>query len=74
MDGYEHWAAQPRTSHHPLTYVCAATGYLMGHITTISTTMKAVSIEDASSMFGTLLAAAGLVNGSSYSIVRKDEA
>lgn len=71
---YEKWTAseRPTKTKFSLNYVGVASGYLNGHLATITTQLYAGSIEDAMRMFGELLGKAGLMGLTDYHVTRKD--
>lgn len=70
--GYEKWEAAEPHKNFSLNYVGVASGYLMGHITTVTTHLYAASHTDAMKMFNIMLESAGMVNLSDYHVTIKD--
>lgn len=68
---YERWYPKSPPETYGMNFKAIARGYLFGHLTTITTNLSAASFEDAKRMFDIMLADAGMVNLSSYNIVKE---
>ena len=68
---YEKWYAKEPPKTYSMNFKAAASGYLFGHMTTITTSPRAATFDDAKRMFDIMLADAGMVNLSSYNIVKE---
>ena len=69
---YERWVGKPRPKQYGLNFVGVASGYISGHLGTITIQLYAASIEEARRMFDSALENSRVVNLSNYHVARKD--